>query len=495
MVSKGRDRAEHPLAAVATWGARPSWLTPARARLLAAMSALSLVKILVARRLELLPVEAYSWMWSRHPQLGYFDHPAMTSWMVRASTTLVGHSFVGVRLLAVASSIGAAWFAFLALRRMYDERTAEHVSLLVMLLPITSVVGAEAAPDSPVLLFWSATLWAFVRAIADGGTRSWLLAGLFLGLAMDSKYHGALLAIGLLLFLALSREQRGWLARREPYLAALVALAAFSPTLIWNAQHGFKSFLYQGERIGGQPFTLRELLNFLLTQLLLLTPIVFAQAWASGIRGLRSWRDGAWQERLLVAISMSTLLLFLAVAFFRPLRANWLAPGYLGVIALAGAAAVRSEGWGLRLQQATLATLAAGYVAVAVAVQVAPASWFTSWAQLAREVSLAHPDFVIASDYHIASELGYTNPRIPSFDLAPLGRPSKSFADWWRPLEFSGGHAVLVFDPKKPRLVRETLKLARRSFDRVDEPRRVSVTRLGGRVRSFTLVDAWGYRP
>src|SRR5262249_15896774 len=181
----------------------PLWLTSTRARLLAATGAFALLKLAAARQLELLPVEAYSWMWSRHPQLGYFDHPALTSWMVRVSTAIAGHSFVGVRALAIACSIATVWFVFETLCRLYDETTAEHAALLVLLVPITAVTGAEAAPDSPLLLFWSATLWAFVRALTGGGTRAWLLAGLFLRLAFDSKYHPAGLGLRLPLFLPL----------------------------------------------------------------------------------------------------------------------------------------------------------------------------------------------------------------------------------------------------------------------------------------------------
>ncbi|MFI5317095.1 MAG: glycosyltransferase family 39 protein [Myxococcota bacterium] len=459
------------------------------------MAAFALVKVAVARKVELLPVEAYSWMWAQHPQLAYFDHPGMTSWIVRASTMLVGHSLLGVRALALACSLGTTAMVFHALRRMYDERTAEHVSLLFLLLPVTAVTGALAAPDSPLLFFWCATLWALVRASSEGRLSAWLLSGLFLGLALDSKYHAALLAIGISVYLAVCPEQRPWLKRREPYLGALVAVVAFAPTLVWNAQHGLKSFLYQGARIGGQPFTVKELGNFALTQLFLVTPIVFAQIWVVCARGLQHWRDTPWQDRLLLAVSLPALLLFIAVGFLRPLRSNWPAPGYLGTIALAGVAAVRRGGWGLRLQRATLATLAAGYLAVGVAVQAAPAIWFSSWAQLARETSASRPDFVIASGYHLASELGFSNPGVATFDLAPLGLASKSFADWWRPEEFAGRHAVIVMDSTKPKLLRSTLELVRQAFDRVDEPRKVSVTRMRGRTRSFMLVDAWGYRP
>jgi dolichyl-phosphate-mannose-protein mannosyltransferase len=463
-------------------------------RLLAATGAFALLKLAIARKLELLPIEAYSWMWSQHPQLGYFDHPALTSWIVRASTALAGHSFLGVRALTVACSIATVWLVFDAVQRLWDERTAEHVALLVMLLPITAINGAEAVPDSPLLLFWSAALWAFARALTEGRTLFWQVGGLFLGLALDSKYHAAILALGLVAFLALSPDLRGWLRRRELYLSALVALAVFYPTLLWNADHGFRSFLYQGSRVGGQPFTVKELGNFLLTQFLMVTPVVFAQACAAGGRGLWRWRESPWPERLLVAASMPTLLLFAAVACVRPVRANWPAPGYLGVVALAGIAAVRSEGLALRLQQATLWTLAVGYLVVGMWIQVQPPDASHRWLRLAHAASLTHPDFVIASDYHLASELGYSNPRVPTFDLAPLGLPSKSFRDWWHPHDFAGQHAVIVMDSTRPVRVQVEMKLVALCFERIGEPRQVSIPSGRGDTKSFTLFDAWGYR-
>ena len=39
-----------------------------------------------------------------------------------------------------------------------------------------------------------------------------------------------------------------WLRSPYPYLAALIAIAVFSPVLIWNAQHDWASFRFQGVR-------------------------------------------------------------------------------------------------------------------------------------------------------------------------------------------------------------------------------------------------------
>src|SRR5262249_27935614 len=47
---------------------------------------------------ELVPDEAYYWVWSRHLALSYFDHPPMVAYLIRASTAILGDTELAVRL-------------------------------------------------------------------------------------------------------------------------------------------------------------------------------------------------------------------------------------------------------------------------------------------------------------------------------------------------------------------------------------------------------------
>ena len=47
---------------------------------------------------------------------------------------------------------------------------------------------------------------------------------------------------------------RHWLRRPHPYVAAALAIAVFSPVLIWNATHDWASFAFQGDRAMGFRF-------------------------------------------------------------------------------------------------------------------------------------------------------------------------------------------------------------------------------------------------
>src|SRR6478609_7306141 len=45
--------------------------------------------------------EAYYWMWSKHLAGGYYDHPPMVAFVIRAGTMIAGDRELGVRLVSI----------------------------------------------------------------------------------------------------------------------------------------------------------------------------------------------------------------------------------------------------------------------------------------------------------------------------------------------------------------------------------------------------------
>ena len=443
-------------------------------------------QVVVALTLELSSVEAYLWMCARRPALGYFDYPGLAPWLIGLSTSLAGHSPLGVRLLTIACGAGAAWMIFLAARRLFDERSARLAGTLAALLPLFLRHGGFATPDAPLLFFWSAAFWALAVVFSGGPRGYWLLAGLFTGLAMDSKYQAIFLPLGVLAFLAASPDHRGWLARRDPYLAALAAFLAFSPTLAWNLANGMESFRYQGaSRLQEGGFRARELIEFPLSQLAWLTPFVAVLAWTAGGRTLARWKSSPWPDRLCAALGLPILLFFVAVLFVRPVRGHWAAPAYVTLVALAAATS-----WSRPL----IWTARVAAVALAVGILVlpfVPRERVTGWGRLAEEVGKRSPDFVIGREYHLASQLGYHLRPLPAVEFTAVGRPSKMFARWWTGEAFRGKTAVVVTDPKHQR---EDVEALAGRFERIGPPETVEIRRFRG-SDVFTLLRAEGYRP
>ena len=75
---------------------------------------LLLLRAIMAAQLPLSADEAYYWLWSLYPAAGYFDHPPMIAWLIRAGTALLDDTPFGVRLAGVILSIPASWFVWRA---------------------------------------------------------------------------------------------------------------------------------------------------------------------------------------------------------------------------------------------------------------------------------------------------------------------------------------------------------------------------------------------
>ena len=458
------------------------------------MSLATAVKIALAFVQEPDAIEAYHWLYARHLAAGYYDHPGMIGWWVKLSTATFGHSLIALRLPTIAGSACAIWIAFLAGRRMYDERAGRLAAFLVGLVPLLARFSSEAAPDGPLLLFWTCSLWALAHALDGGDRRWWLAAGLFVGAAMDSKYTAAYLPAAVAAYLALSPEHRSWFRRPEPYLAGLVAMVVFSPTLVWNAQNEWQSFSYQGlgRLHGSDTFDLNHAWVFFRRQVGLVTPFVLAGVIATSIGIVRRWTQARWCDRFNLVCGLPLLLLFFALSLFRSVRAHWPAPAYLSLILLSASAVSRGAGVWRALHHGTLILLAAAGTALPIYLATLPSEQRQSWEPVAAHVRRLGPDFVMAVDYHDAAQLAFHLHPIKAWDLTPAGFGGKSFRNWWRPENYAGRNAVVVL-PKNVRP--EELEAVRRCFARLEGPERVEMTAWRQAPRTLELWVGHDYRP
>jgi 4-amino-4-deoxy-L-arabinose transferase-like glycosyltransferase len=286
--------------------------------------------------------EAYTVATSRNFVLSAFDHPPLGWWLSTLGQKLFGHADLALRLPFILLSALTIHLMFLLGRRLYGAEAGFWASFALCCAPALGVIDASwILPDAPLLPALLAGAWALSHALFDEDPRAgkwwWLLAGLFSGLAMLSKYHGVFLPAGALLFMLSSPRHRFRLKTPWPWLAGLLALALFSPVLVWNAQHDWASFLFQGGRAGGP--RLKPLAPFALIamQSLFLMPWIFFPSAALFLRAL--WR-GPKREKdfLLACLAAGPIVLFTLPALWSADRVlpHWAAPGYLLVLPLLG---------------------------------------------------------------------------------------------------------------------------------------------------------------
>lgn len=306
-----------------------------RALLILALLTVALgLRVVAMSGVTLLPEEAYYWMYSQHPALSYFDHPPMVAWLIGAGTSVFGDTEFGVRfggaVLMLVSSVlmyvfGTIWFG---------RAAGLAAALLLQILPVYFGTGLIATMDSALVFFWMTGLAGVSFALRDLRAWGWYLAAFGLGGAMLSKYTGVFIGVGALLAVVTYPPWRRHLRTLHPYLAALLALAMFSPVLIWNAQHGWVSFRFQfADRFYGKSFNPVTVASFVGLQVLVATPLVLACLGFLYARKTHKWRR-LFTPRNVVALSFSLPLLM--VMSYKSLRydihLNWTLPLYLSVL-------------------------------------------------------------------------------------------------------------------------------------------------------------------
>ena len=421
--------------------------------------ALLVLRAIMAAKLPLSADEAYYWLWSLHPATGYFDHPPMIAWLIRAGTTLFGATPFGVRFAGIVLSLPASWFVWRAAALILkDENRAGLAVLFFNLTLMASVELLAATPDMPSLATSAAFVYFLARVQQSGDGRAWLGAGAAAGLGLLSKYSALFLGGGALVWLMVDRDARKWLLSPWPYLGACVALAIFAPNLMWQAQHHWQTFLFQFGRIGNGHFTLRFIGEFLAAQFGLASPLIFLLMAVGLWRATRSF-DGRFGSRqrdgndrlMLAALVWVGLGYFFQHALHDRVQGNW--PCFLyPALAILAADAFAASGPVWRKLSILAAPVAAALL-LAVYLQ-ALLSWmpvkkdplarilgreFAPIGDVVAALVTAHlADAVLTTDYETTAWLRFTHPEIKVVQLNEVQRypeaPAANAALLARPL-------------------------------------------------------------
>jgi hypothetical protein len=314
---------------------------------LALIVGFSLLRLVSAGLVGLGVDEAYTLAIARQLQLSYFDHPPLHLWLVHLCSPALGYGRLA-RLPFIVIFAGSSWLLFVLTRRLFGARAGVWAVLSLNLSAFfTAVAGSWILPDGPLIfcLLAAACQLSGIFFESDspqappvgGRVWSWLGAGAWIGLAGLSKYQAVVFGFGVAGFLLSTDRGRAWLRRPGPYLAALTAAAIVSPVLIWNAQHHWASFAFQGGRaVGRHALRPAAVLSAVLGQAALLLPWIFAPlAFAT----YRAARDGRMDGRrwFCLALGVPGILLFaLTPAWGQTSLPHWAMPSWLFLMPLLG---------------------------------------------------------------------------------------------------------------------------------------------------------------
>lgn len=283
-----------------------------RRNFLLTLVATTAVKLWLAAAIPFTGDESYFWLWGQYPNWGgFYDHPPMAGWWLWAMDKISSSTFV-LRLPAVMLWIVIAFGLMDLLRRAQPHAPdkAWLLGTLFLLLPFTWSLNLITT-DTPLIFFLFVSGYAFLRA-EQSGTKGWLaMAGMFLGLALLSKYFAGLLAIAYAVAL-LPRGPRAW---GRLLIIAVCAAPFMGLNLLWNATHCWDNILFNlFNRNDSSQLDPLLLLVYLGMMLYLLTP------WTAG----RMVRHGRVQGALaLITLFAVPFALFLALSLYKTIGLHW----------------------------------------------------------------------------------------------------------------------------------------------------------------------------
>lgn len=285
--------------------------------------------------------ESYTVATSRELHLSVFDHPPMAwwlSWLIQE--ILQSNSPCIVRLPFIILSGIATWQINRLTAYFYGAQAGLFAALAFVCAPALGITsGTYVLPDGPLIVGLLAAAICLARVLFDPEPKKtfWLLAGFWGGFALLSKYHGIFLFLGTGLFVLSNSQARPWLRSIWPYWGGLIGLIVFSPVLVWNFEHHWISFAFQGGRASQSHLHLIRLFQTLLGQALFLTPWLWCALIVVIMNGLKA---GAKDKRLwfLLCLGVPQILLFTlaSVGASTPTLYHWAMPGYLFMLPLLG---------------------------------------------------------------------------------------------------------------------------------------------------------------
>jgi len=452
--------------------------------------------------------EAYYYLYTQHLDWSYFDHPLMVAFTTGFGVWITGNvSQFTIRLGPLLLYTGSLIFLYLTALRLFSRQAGILTVAIASLIPIFVVgFGVLTLPDSPLIFFWSVTLYVaaeeFLRQPTYRPSSRLALIGLLVGLACLSKYHGVALGFGLVGFCLTSPRHRSAFFSNWMLLAIALFLLALSPILIWNLQHDWVSLRYQsGRAVPDRGFSLLELLGTWLIGIAYLFPTFGFPLWwvsAKAVKGQQLAGTGQKGETplspqhsalslkaphaLLLWLSLPLMLGFTLMGGYRPILPTWAMPGFWGATVLLGAQAavwqvrspkgVRRWLWGSGLVIGSLLLVALLHLSLGTLQRPSRFAWFGGFlpanadasvqlvdiqqirqgfaTSLELKTALEHADFVFTNEIFLSGQVGMA--------IAPLNPPPittfnddlRGFAFWSTAEEWVGKTGLYVTSTRLP---------------------------------------------
>jgi hypothetical protein len=271
----------------------------------------------------------------RHLAWGYVDQPSFVPFVAWLAQRTIGDSPFAIRIFPALADGTVIVLAGLIARRFGGGRFAQLLAAVSAATTGVYLGAGHLLSTTPFdFLFWALILYLVVQILAGDDERLWLAVGAVAGVGLLNKWNVLFLVFGVAIGLLVSGRGR-MLQSRWLWGGAAIAIAIWTPNLIWQAQHGWPT-LEMLRNLHGENVNDGDQLKFIPLQIVY-TGLLVAPIWIAGLRWLfrkpegRPYRAIAWAYVVL-------FVLFLLTAG----KAYYIAGLYAPLYAAGG---VITEGW------------------------------------------------------------------------------------------------------------------------------------------------------
>jgi len=447
--------------------------------------------------------EAQYWFWAQEPAFGYFSKPPVLAWVIAATTGLLNSdSAFAMRFAAPVFHIFTAIFIYLTASELFDKRTGFWAGIVYATMPAVSLSSTIISTDVPLLLFWSMSLYLYVRFNKTPSLMLAILLGVSIGLGLMSKYAMAYF-FGCAIIHALMEQQNTTAPRYKTFWISLpIALLILTPNILWNLDNSFVTVSHTGENIGWQGLNLNwtGLGEFIGSQFGVFGPILFGMFLATLYQ---LTKDSISREhRLLAAFSLPIIALIIFQAVISKAYANWAATTYIAATILVTEVLVNRVPWHWMRISMTIHVLA--FLSIAVAVCFAGAGQIVlpngvqpfARTQGASEIAKLTAQELNSVEYKVLLTSNRKLSALMSYNL----RERKEELLAWRPKTTLNDHYQLVAAyqdaPQEPVLLlsqSEYLGTIKSSFESIEYLGYKEV--LSGEIRKVYFFKLEGFKP
>ncbi len=216
---------------------------------------------------------------------GYPDQGPLTPVIAALMNAIAPGSLTVLRIPAALATGATVLLAGMTARELGGNGRAQILgSAIAAVASVFLVTGHLLSTTTFDLLAWTLVCLLVARLLRGADPRWWLAVGAVFGVALLNKPLIAVLAVALLAGI-LAVGPRGALRSGWLWLGALIAIALWTPWLVWQAGEGWPQLEVADSIAGGGSISSESRWAFLPFQLLLVSPVL-APVWIAGLLAL-----------------------------------------------------------------------------------------------------------------------------------------------------------------------------------------------------------------